>query len=130
MRKVISFHPQSLVNFSLHVGITLHCCSPTPSECLLEVDVACFIVCLCGVRLKRAVALLLFFFFCSFSPCSRSCLVNPMKRNVLSTGKPQQCPSVLTNSKHRMCLPAGNGVQFCVAWTWCYAASLCSAFFN
>ncbi len=53
------------------------------------------------------------FFLLLFFPSSRSCFVNPMKRNVLSTGKPQQCPSVLTNSKHRVFLPAGNCV-WCV----------------
>lgn len=113
------------------------CMLESQSTAVLPLNLSAFLrlmwlvlLCVCVVCALREQLHSCFLFYCSFSPCSRSCLVNPMKINVLSTGKPQQCPSVLTNSKHRMCLPAGNGVQFCVAWTWCYAASLRFAFFN
>lgn len=130
MRKVISFHLQARVNYSLHVGIALHCCFLPPhlsGLCLVEVDVACFTVYFVVCTFKREVVLLLFI---AVFPSSRSCFVNPMKINVLSKGKPQQCLSFLTNSKRSFFTSRLSYVMCAYLWTWCYAAPSRSAFYK
>lgn len=71
-----------------------------------------------------------YFLFIAVFPSSRSCFVNPMKINVLSKGKPQQCLSFLTNSKRSFFTSRLSYVMCAYLWTWCYAAPSRSAFYK